>query len=322
VSDSSGFDPFRPESYGDVTNEYVALRSSAALVEGRLELVWVTGPDAVSFLQGILSQDVAALAVGDVTRTLLLQPNGKLDAVATVVRDESGLGLLVEAGLGEGLATSLRRYLIRVQADLALETAVVSEVWGPDAGRQLTRAGIVEEPPTGWAPPVLAHPLHGLPRYVVVGDIEWPTDLVRAGRIATEAVRIEGGEPRNGVDLGASTIPQEAGLIDTTVSFTKGCYLGQELVARIDSRGHVNRHLRGVRCASNVIPPVGAEVFAGEKSVGALSSVAESLTFRAPVALALLRREVSPGDTVEMRWAEGSAIATVVELPFDDFTDL
>ncbi len=118
-----------------------------------------------------------------------------------------------------------------------------------------------------------------------------------------------------GVDVDERTIPQEAGVVEETVSFTKGCYLGQELVARIDSRGHVNRLLRGVVIETNVLPPEGAGLWMDDRQVGAITSVAESLTVRAPVGLALVRREVSPGDRVEVRWDQGTAPAMVSELP-------
>lgn len=308
------------DSYGDVTGEYRALRSSAALVEDRLDLVHVTGPDAASFLQGILSQDVEGMETGSVAKTLLLQPNGKMDCYATIGRDEDGYVLVIERGVGHEVVSALSRFLIRVKAEISLEPRSITEVWGPDAAAVLSSLGLAL--PDGWNGTVLANPLHNLPRFVVVGDIAWPGDLVHAGGLATEAVRIEGGEPRNGVDISASTIPQEAGLVDDTVSFTKGCYLGQELVARIDSRGHVNRHLRGVRIGTNVLPPAGSEVYAGDKLIGTVSSVAESLTLRAPVAVSLLRRETSPGDAVEVRWDGGNAEAVVHELPFDDFTNL
>ncbi len=140
-----------------------------------------------------------------------------------------------------------------------------------------------------------------------------------AGRLAADAVRIEAGEPLMGVDVDEGTIPQESGLVPEAVAFDKGCYLGQELVARIDSRGHVNRHLRGVKLGSNVLPPSGAELWSGDRPVGAVSTVAESLELRAPVALALVRREVEPGETVEVRWEGGTAPAQVLELPLDDF---
>jgi folate-binding protein YgfZ len=167
-------------------------------------------------------------------------------------------------------------------------------------------------------------PLGGLARYLVVGVGR--EELERAGAplvgsLATDAVRVEAGEPIMGRDLDEKTIPHESGLVPETVSFTKGCYLGQELVARIDSRGHVNRVLRGILVRTNVLPPEGAELISDEASVGRLTSVAESLTLRAPVGLALVRREVEPDSPVEIRWDDGSVPATVRRLPLSDFTE-
>jgi folate-binding protein YgfZ len=141
----------------------------------------------------------------------------------------------------------------------------------------------------------------------------------RVGTLAAEAVRIEAGEPRFGVDLDESALAHETGLVGESVSFTKGCYLGQELVSRIETRGHANRMLRGVVLAENLIPPPGAELATASGVIGAITSVAESLALRAPVALGLIRAEVEPGTTVRVRWEGGEAPAEVRELPLDDF---
>jgi folate-binding protein YgfZ len=124
------------------------------------------------------------------------------------------------------------------------------------------------------------------------------------------ALRIEAGEPVMGVDVDEKTIPQETGLVGDAVSFTKGCYLGQELVARIDTRGRVNRHLRGLLLREATFP--GTVVTVGAEEVGSVSSVAWSERLSANVGLALLKRTVQPGETVAV--ADGSGL--VVELPF------
>ena len=129
------------------------------------------------------------------------------------------------------------------------------------------------------------------------------------------SVRGETGEPVMNIDVDEKTIPQESGLVPASVSFTKGCYLGQELVARIDSRGHVNRHLRGIVMTTNVLPPDGAEVWRDDRMCGTLTSVSESLGVMAPIALCLLRREVEPGTEVEVRWEGGTTPAIAKELP-------
>jgi tRNA-modifying protein YgfZ len=132
-----------------------------------------------------------------------------------------------------------------------------------------------------------------------------------ASEEAAEIVRIEQGRPRYGVDMDDATIPQEAGLNERAVSFTKGCYVGQETVARLYYRGKPNRHLRGLRLSAPATP--GEELRLGERTVGHLSSVALSPTL-GPIALALVRREAEPGATVNV--GEQGTDAQVVELPF------
>jgi folate-binding protein YgfZ len=129
---------------------------------------------------------------------------------------------------------------------------------------------------------------------------------------AAECLRVERGRPRYGMDVDESTIPQEAGLNDRAVNFTKGCYVGQETVARLHYRGKPNRHLRGLRLSAPVA--TGDELRLGERSVGHVGSVAVSPAL-GPIALALVRREAAPGDTVAV--GDAGVSAQVVELPFD-----
>jgi tRNA-modifying protein YgfZ len=128
---------------------------------------------------------------------------------------------------------------------------------------------------------------------------------------AAECLRVERGHPRYGVDIDESTIPQEAGLNERAVSFTKGCYVGQETVARLHYRGKPNRHLRGLRLSAPVAG--GEELRLGERSVGHVGSVAVSPAL-GPIALALVRREAAPGDVVVV--GDAGVDAQVVELPF------
>ncbi len=313
-------------SHGDVTAEYLALRGGCGLVAGATELGWARGPDAVTFLDGLLSQDIAAIPSGGVARSLLLEPRGKLRALLWLLRGEEAVGLIADAGAYEDVASDLGRYRIRVDVELDAAAKPALELWGPGSASVLAAAGCPVPDAGGWVGEdgvVAAHaPLGGLARYVVTGadgDVLVAAGARPAGTLAVDTVRIEAGEPRMGVDVDHKTIPQESGLVPQTVSFTKGCYLGQELVARIDTRGRVNRHLRGVAIAENVLPPLGSQVVAGETTVGTITSLGESLELRAPVALGLLRREVEPGAEVEIRWDKGAAMATVHELPLDDF---
>src|SRR5262245_11524075 len=128
---------------------------------------------------------------------------------------------------------------------------------------------------------------------------------------AAEVQRVESGRPRFGVDLDQSVIPQEAGLNDRAVSFTKGCYVGQETVARLFYKGKPNRHLRGLRLSAPA--QTGDALRLGEKEVGRLGTVAASPRL-GPIALALVRREAEPGATLAV--GDGGATAEVVELPF------
>ncbi len=315
--------------YGDVTGEYLALRTEAAYVTDWHEIVWVRGPDAVRFLDGLVSQAVAPLEPGAVARSLLLAPQGKLRAPHHLLRGEDEVGLVVDRGVADTAAADLRRFKIRVDVVIEPEERPVVDVWGPLA--RDVAASLVGAAPgasawlrtdTDGLAAGVPFPLVGLPRVVLVGvdvDGSAAAGLTRAGRLAADAVRIEAGEPIMGVDIDEGTIPQEGDVVAGAVDFTKGCYLGQELVARIDSRGQVNRHLRGVRIATNVLPPVGAELVVGERVVGAITSLAESLELRAPVGLALVRREVEPGTAVDVRWEGGEAPGHLSGLPLDTF---
>jgi folate-binding protein YgfZ len=137
-----------------------------------------------------------------------------------------------------------------------------------------------------------------------------------AGLTAYEAARVRAGVPRQGLDLDEKTIPQEAFLELDAVSFTKGCFLGQELVCRIDSRGHVNRFLRGLeieKVGDDTTPPAGAGIVVGDKEVGALTTVARSAG--GVVALGYVRRDVEVPADVLVRWDGGEAPAVAAPLP-------
>ena len=303
-----------PASFGDPAAEYAAGREGAGFVGGASGLLWAVGPDTISFLQNILSQDLEALAPGQVARSFLLQPRGKLEALLWLLRGEDRVGIVTGADRLEETMRTLSRWRLRVDVELEPDTREVFDVWGP-APATLDIAG-------GWsdADGVLVAEVRDTPlRHRLVAGLG-PADLGRRGlqpigAHAHTTLRIETGEPRYGIDVDHKTIPQESGLVPEAVSFTKGCFLGQELVARIDSRGRVNRNLRGVRMLDPVIPPVGARVTRAGKMVGTLTSVAESPAMRAPVAMALIRREAPPGTRVRVSWEQGSAEAMIESLP-------
>ena len=299
------------ESYGDVTGEYQAIRNAAGVIDAQHQVVRVAGPDAESFLDSLLSKHLIELEDEKVVRSLLLGPRGKLRALLWVVRFGEEFLLVADAEAAASVVADLARFKLRVDLEI-FQPEPVLDLVGPAATDILATAEL------GAASRALPAPLGDLSRFFVVGS--GIDELVNAGarpagRLAYTAVRVEMGEPTMGEDVDESTIPQEAGVVAESVSFTKGCYLGQELVARIDSRGHVNRHLRGVVLAENALPPTGAEVVAGDMVVGAITSVSESLLVGAPIGLGLIRREVDPGTEVEIRWPGGSAKAEIRTLP-------
>ena len=130
-------------------------------------------------------------------------------------------------------------------------------------------------------------------------------------RSALEVLRVEAGRPRYGIDIDDTVIPEEAGLNERAVSFTKGCYVGQETVARLHYRGKPNRHLRGLRLSAPAA--TGDELRRGERPVGRLGTVVLS-PVHGPIGLALVRREAAPGDTLAV--GDGGITAEVVEPPF------
>jgi tRNA-modifying protein YgfZ len=301
----------------DVTTEYLALRRGVAAAVPARDVVSVRGADAVTFLQGQLSADVAALGVGESVWSLLLQPQGKVDAWIRVTRrDDPGEGvqdlvLDVDGGAGEAVIRRLERFKLRVDATIeSLDWRCVA-LRGPDAP-SVDVGGLGAEL-------VLAVDWRGLPGVDLLGpDVRLPEGVTVAGPDALTNVRVEQGWPAMGAELDGSVIPAEAGqwLVDRSVSFTKGCFTGQELVARIDSRGgNTPRHLRGIVVAANVIPPVGAEIVVDGEVRGALTSVGESLDLRAPVALAYVHRSVEVPTEVTLRWDGGQVPARVVDLP-------
>lgn len=278
------------------------------------DVVRVAGPDALAYLQGQLSQDVVALAPGEVGWSFVLQPAGKVDAWVRVVRTgDDEVVLDVDGGHGAALVARLRRFLLRTRADVdPLDWATVA-VRGPGAEAAATAAAAGRGRdadlvvPAGWP---------GIEGYDVVGPGAAPPGGVEvADRSSLTAARIRAGVPAMGAELTPDTIPAEMGqrVVDASVSFAKGCFTGQELVARIDSRGgHVPRRLRGlVLPGEGVPPPPGAPVTADGSEVGRVTSSAPDPAGPGSLALALVRRAVAPPVAVVVDGRPG----TVVDLP-------
>jgi folate-binding protein YgfZ len=282
---------------------YRALREAVGAVPVDRDALRVAGADAVTYLQGQLSQDVEAIDPGSSAWSLILQPQGKVDAWVRVSRvAPDGFVLDVDGGYGDAVAARLRRFLLRVRVDIeSLDWGCVA-VRGPQAGAPPgPGGGVALVAPSGWP---------ALPGYDLMGpDPAAPPGVPLVGRAALEVRRIEAGVPRMGAELTDRTIPAEAGVIDSSVSFSKGCYTGQELVARIDSRGgRVPRRLQGLSLALLAEP--GAPVEASGKVVGTVTSVAAHPDGGA-VALAYISRDTEvPGPAL----VAGGA-ATIRPLP-------
>jgi tRNA-modifying protein YgfZ len=306
-------------------DEYRALTEGCGLVDragrGRLAL---TGPDRREFLHGQITQDVETLEPGHGRYAALLTHKGKMLSDMRVLDVGDELLLSCErAGLQE-IFNMIRRYKLGADVELHKRTLEMGELSliGPDARRVAgadalgpdehdnVRARIGEHDVILVATDLGVDVFCAAEATEGVRGTLLAAGAVEVGEAAAELVRVESGRPRYGVDLDDNVIPQEAGLNERAVSFTKGCYVGQETVARLFYRGKPNRHLRGLKLSAEVEP--GTPLLLGEKEVGRVTSVAVSPAL-GPIGLALVRRQAEPGSTIT---AGEDATAEVVELPF------
>jgi tRNA-modifying protein YgfZ len=308
-----------------IDTETEALRHGAGAFRSGRDVLAVRGPDAESYLQGQLSQDVAALAVGASADSLLLEPDGKLSALLRVTRtDGQGFVLDVDRGYGDAVLARLRRFLLRSKVELEQlawrDLSLRGDGVGEAAAGLLTvlaERGVLALPFewNGWTGVDLLGP-----QDVVLGpgDATLPDGITACGADAVESCRIVSGIPAMGTELTNKTIAAEAGLVERTVSFTKGCYTGQELVARLDSRGsNVARRLVGVVAPAGEAAtlargmtlhagdtPVG-DAPAEDKVVGSITSAAWSPELGSWVALGYLHRSVDAPGPVRVRSGDG-----------------
>jgi tRNA-modifying protein YgfZ len=309
-------------------SDYRTITDACGLLDrserGKLAL---SGLDAASFLQGQVTNDVEAAAPGGGCYAAFLTPKGKMLGDLRILNAGDELLLDTERVALQGLFNMIRRFSIGYRVELhkrTLECGLLSLV-GPGAS-EIACAG--DLPADEHAHAVVELPGAGAAARAIRTDVgidllcdAGHTDSIRAvlgeagvpavGEAAVECLRVERGRPRYGVDVDESVIPQEAGLNERAVSFTKGCYVGQETVARLYYRGKPNRQLRGLRLSAPAEP--GDELVVEGRAVGRLTSVAQSPRF-GPIGLALVRREAPLGSSVVV--AEGPITAEVTELPF------
>ena len=298
------------------TGEYDLVTESVGLVaRPERALFEVSGAEAADFLQGQISNDVEGLAPGEGCYATLLNHKGKIRADLRVLRTADGFLLDSEPVAHRVLEHMLQTYSLGRDvrfADVTGERAVLS-LLGPAARDRLDRAP-PEEEHANVKRELGLYVATDLGVDVICADPEAARSALGVEEVSketAECLRIESGRPRLGLDMDGDTIPQEAGLNERAISFEKGCYVGQETVARLFFKGKPNRHLRGLRLSEPA--ERGEPLRLGEREVGRLGSTCVSPAL-GPIALALVRREASPGDTVAV--GDGHTSAEVVELPF------
>jgi tRNA-modifying protein YgfZ len=306
----------------ELDGQYRALREGVGVVDRstRGKLV-VRGAEAAEYLESQLTNEVEALAPGEGCYAALLDRKGHIQADLRVLRLASDvLWLDTEAAATDRLRTHLETYKIGRDveiADVTDEHAIVALI-GP-AAREIAA--------TGPLAPEFAHRDTPLGRAVATDlgvDLLVPTaeaervraELRDAGAAevteqAAEILRVESGRPRYGTEMSEATMPAEAGIAERAVSFIKGCYIGQEPVARLHYKGKPNRHLRGLRLSGAARS--GDPIRRGDRELGSIGTACISPAL-GPIALAIVRREAAPGDTVAVG-SEGVS-AEIVELPF------
>ena len=306
--------------------QYRAMREEAGVLERPDRfLIAVEGPDAAEFLQGQVTNDSEKLEAGEGRYAALLDRKGHIQADMRMLRLGEGEFLLeTDAGPGAGLLKHLSTYKIGREVDVAdrsADHALVSLV-GPRS-RELAGATVLGDEnehaqvEVGGAKCLAVATDLGIDLFTSPAD----APAVRAALVdagaeevsleAVELMRVESGRPRFGSEMGPETMPAEAGIVERAVDFEKGCYIGQEPVARLHYRGRPNRVLRGLKTSGGAEP--GEAIANDDRELGAVATAAVSPRL-GPIALAVLRREAEPGDTVKLA---GGGEAEVVELPFD-----
>jgi len=271
-----------------------SVRDTLGVIAGQRQAVIAEGPDALSFLQGQLSQDLDALAPGEASWSLVLHPQGKISAWFRITRVADDRFVLdLDAGWADEVLTRLNRFKLRTNIEITLAPWEALTVVGPGAD-DLVIEGVEHDMITSWA---------GVPVRDVFGP-ELNVDAVDAPALSADALtalRIEAGVPKMGVELDESTIPAAAGIVEQSVSFTKGCYTGQELVARIDSRGNnVPKRLLTVVLDSPEVPAAETELTIDGDVVGSITSAAFSDRLGSAVGLAYIGRSTESGQSVSI----------------------
>jgi len=297
------------------------------------EVLEVAGPDRVRFLHNLTTADVRALAPGEAGRAFVTTVQGRVVADADLLALAESILMLLPAGRSEAVAEHFGRYRIVERVEIAPRPDLaVAELRGPRAGERLAAAGLAMAPAAGSHAPIelggatlrLLRRTAAGPRFEAIGEpaalalaraalagAAAPLGLAELSPEGAEALRVEAGELAFGVDYGPDNFPQESGEAGA-ISYAKGCYLGQEVVARIHYRGGVQRLPRGLRFLDR-LPEPGTPLLLEGREAGRATSVARSPRFGA-LGLALVhRRAGEPPARLEL---EGGGAVELAALPF------
>jgi folate-binding protein YgfZ len=333
------------EQKRQATTTYRALETGVAFFDraDRLRLV-VGGPDRARFLHNLTTNDVKRLAVNQGQEAFVTSPQGKTLGFVTLLAGDDQIWLRSDLGSLAMLGPHLQKYGVFDEVTLDDSTARTFEfhLAGPRAVELLRLMGAALPEPRDLAHTasrlgeeivrVVREAPTGRPGLTLIGDVRAASaitqrlfatgaelGLVEGDAATFEAARIEAGTPCSGRDVTAENLPQEVGRDARAINFIKGCYLGQETVARIDALGHVNKHLKGLKIALGPVPPQGATIEVAGKAVGTITSAADSPGYGHPVALGYLRTaHAVAGTEVQVRQGDATWSAVVSELPMVD----
>src|SRR3954463_3556956 len=319
-------------------NEYSALHNGALFFDRSDRMrIRISGPKAAELVTGMVTNDVSSLQPGDGQYAAALTAKGKIVADLRIFALDEALLIDTSAAAAPGWKEMVRKYINPRVAPYHDVTSELSDlgVFGRSSRFVVSRVLDVDDKDLA-ALPVYGHVsrpfaaatviIARVPEIDLEGfDIFVPTaalgalkaalqtaGIAEGGSETWEIARIESGRPQWGVDMDDSTLPQEANFDELgAISYTKGCYIGQETVARVHFRGHVNRFLRRLRFVTRPAPPKGAElVDETGKVIGEVKSAALSPRFGG-VALGMVRREIPPGTTLQARWTGGECSVQV-----------
>jgi tRNA-modifying protein YgfZ len=305
---------YSPDGYRAITSGHAIVR------RGDRGVLSVGGTDRLEWLQGLLTNDVVNLQPGESRYAAYLTPQGRMITDMRVIALADRALLEVPGTLAAALRARLDALIFAEDAQVTDESASIAVIDAYGTGAVV---------PTSIVPIALVRdPIFGVPAvtfFTAASDAVVVVDaLVAAGAIETtletlDVVRVESGTPQFLIDMDEHTIPLEAGIEDRAISFTKGCYVGQEVIVRVTQRGQgrVAKRLVGLSFEKNSSPKSGDSIRSGDRAIGRVTSVVWSPTLRYPIALGYVHRDfVEPGTRVDVDNGTTTCIASVTPLPF------